>query len=109
MSERIAKLNKLIKRHISEILARELSLKSGVFLTVSKVDTSDDLRYTRIFLSVFPHKESDYAMKTINKELYNLQGVLNKKLQMKPLPRLEFIEDSTEEEADKIEKILLDL
>jgi len=109
MSERIAKLNKLIKKHISEILTRKLSLKPGVFLTVSKVDTSRDLRYTRVFLSVFPHKDSDYAMKTISKELYAIQGELNKKLDMKPLPRLEFHQDSTEEEADKIEKILLDL
>lgn len=106
MSERIAKINKLIKRHISEILSRELSLKPGIFLTVSKVDTSADLRYTRIFISVFPHKESGYAMKTIAKEIYAIQGSLNKKLSMKPLPRLEFHLDPTEEEADKIEKIL---
>lgn len=109
MSERIHKINELIKRHISEILSRELSIKSGVFLTVSKVDTSKDLRYTRISLSVFPHKESEYALKTIDKEIYKIQGALNKKLSIKPLPHLEFLLDSTEEEADKIEKILLKL
>lgn len=109
MSERIAKINELIKRHISEILTRNLSLKPGIFLTVSKVDTTPDLRYTRIFISVFPHKESDYAIKTLSKEMYSIQGALNKKLSMRPLPRLEFHLDSTEEEADKIEKILADL
>jgi len=109
MTERILKLNKLIKKHISEILTRELSLKPGVFLTVSKVDTTANLRYTRISLSVFPHKEADYALKTIAKELYTIQGELNKKLAMKPLPRLEFRLDSTEENADKIEKILLEI
>lgn len=109
MSERIQKINKLIKKHISEILTRELSLKPGIFLTVSKVDTSQDLRYTRISLSVFPLKESGYSMKTIAKEIYAIQGALNKKLDMKPLPRLEFHLDTTEEEADKIEKILLKL
>jgi ribosome-binding factor A len=109
MSERIIRLNKLIKQHVAEILTRELSLKPGVFLTISKVDTSTNLRYTRIFLSVFPYKESDYAMKTIAKELYNIQGELNKKLAIKPLPQLEFHLDSTEENADKIEKILLEI
>ncbi|MDD5397257.1 MAG: ribosome-binding factor A [Candidatus Moranbacteria bacterium] len=109
MSERITKLNKLFKEHLGEIFQRELSLKPGVFLTIAKVDTTRDLRYTRVSISVFPFKESDYAIKTIGKEIYSIQGALNKKLNMRPLPRLQFILDSTEEEADKIEKILLDI
>ena len=109
MSERIVKLNKLIKEHLGEIFQRELSLKPGVFLTIAKVDTSRDIRYTRVSLSVFPFAESNYAIKTIEKEVYSIQGALNKKLKMRPLPRLQFILDSTEEEADKIEKILIQL
>ena len=109
MSERIVKLNKLIKRHLGEIFLKELSLKPGLFLTISKVDTTPDLRYTQVFISVFPYKESDYAIKTLSKEMYSIQGSLNKKLTMRPLPRLKFTLDSTEEEADKIEKILINL
>ena len=109
MNQRLQKINALVQKEISEILPRELSLKSGVFLTVSKVDTTPDLRYTRIFISVFPFKESDYAMKTIAKENFRLQGALNRKLHMKPLPRLQFKLDDTEEHADKIEKILLEI
>lgn len=106
MSERIVKLNKLFKEHLGEIFQRELSLKPGVFLTIAKVDTTPDLRYTRVSISVFPFKDTDYAMKTLAKEIYSIQGALNKKLKMRPLPRLQFVSDSTEEEADKIEKIL---
>jgi len=109
MSERIQKINKLIKKHLGEILARELSLKPGVFLTVAKVDTTSDLRYTQVFISVFPFKENNYALKALSHEMYSIQGALNKKLQMRPLPRLEFKLDSTEEEADVIEKILINL
>lgn len=106
MLKRIDKINELIKRQISEIITRELDLKPGVFLTVSRVDTAADFRYTRIFVSVFPEKDSEYALKTIQNEIYSLQGILNKKLRMKPLPRIEFKLDATEIEADKIEKIL---
>ncbi len=109
MSQRIQKLNSLIQKHISEILAKDLSLKLGVFITVAKVDTTSDLRYTRIFLSVFPEKEIHYVEETLKKEKYLLQGALNKKLNMKPLPRLVFQIDMTEAKADKIEKILKDL
>jgi ribosome-binding factor A len=109
MAERIAKINKLIKRHLAEIFARQLDLKPGIFLSVSKVDTTADLRYTQVFISVFPFKEADYAMKTLSKESYSIQGALNKKLNMRPLPRIKFELDPTEEEADKIEKILINL
>ena len=109
MSERIQKINKLIKKHLGEILVRELSLKPSVFLTVAKVDTTPDLRYTQVFISVFPFKESNYVLKALSNEMYSIQGALNKKLQMRPLPRLEFKLDSTEEEADVIEKILINL
>ncbi len=78
-------------------------------MTVAKIDTTPDLRYTRIFLSIFPEKEQCYAFKTLSRELYRLQGILNKKLSMKPLPRIEFHLDTTEVKADEVEKILKDL
>jgi ribosome-binding factor A len=109
MSLRISKINELIKSHINEIIIKELSLKSGVFVTVSKVDTTRDLRYTRIFVSIFPEKEIAYTEKTLTKELYRIQGALNKKLQMRPLPKVQFITDMTESKADVIEKLLKDI
>lgn len=109
MGQRLEKINSLIQNNISEILVKNLSLKLGVFLTVSKVDTTPDLRYTRISLSVFPEKETNYVLETLKKEKYMLQGSLNKKLHMKPLPKIVFIIDPTEARADEIEKILRDL
>ncbi len=109
MSGRISKINSLIQKNVSEIIARELNLKSGVFITVSKVDTTPDLRYTRIFVSIFPEKEIDYGIKTLRKELYKIQGNLNKKLAMKPLPKIEFKVDMTESKADEIERLLKQL
>jgi len=109
VSNRIEKINDLIRQHINDIILKDLSLKDGVFVTISKVDTSSDLRYTRIFVSIFPEKESAYAMKTLQKEIYSIQGSLNKKLHMKPLPKIEFRLDETEIHADKIEKLLKEI
>jgi len=109
MSNRIAKVNELIKHTIAEIIERELSLKAGVFVTVAKVDTTADLRYTRVFVSIFPEKEIDYVTKSLEKEIYRIQGSLNKKLSMKPLPRIEFKIDLTESKADEIEKLLKEI
>ncbi len=108
-ADRLPKINELVKKHINDILLKELSLKSGVFVTIVKVDTSPDLRYTRVFISVFPEKEFGYALKTLEKELYTIQKSLNKKLRMRPLPRIEFRSDFTECKADKIEKLLKEI
>ena len=109
MSNRIEKVNELIKSLVGEILTRELSLKPGVFITISNVDTSSDLRYTRIFLSIFPEKDIEYTEKTLQKEIYKIQGHLNKRLFMKPLPKIQFKTDMTESKADEIEKLLKEI
>lgn len=106
MSFRVQKINELIKRQMSEILSHDLNLKPGIFMTVSKVDTTKDLRYTQVFISIFPQKETEYAIKTLEKEKYFIQGELNKKLHLKILPRIKFKVDTTEAKADRIEKIL---
>jgi ribosome-binding factor A len=109
MSERISKINELIKHTVGNIMLKDLSLKDGVFVTIAKVDTTSDLRYTRVFVSVFPEKEIPYVLKTLEKEIFDIQGKLNKKLYMRPLPKIEFRLDLTESKADKIEKLLKEL
>jgi ribosome-binding factor A len=105
MSFRIDQINELVKRNMGEIISRELSLKPGIFITITKVDTARDLGYSHIFISIFPEKETGYVIKTLKNELYNIQGILNRKLHLKKLPHIEFRIDMTESKADEIEKI----
>jgi ribosome-binding factor A len=103
------KVNSLIREQVGEVFNRELDLKSGVFLTVLKVDTTSDLRYANIFVSVFPERESKYAMVALRNEKNNIQKILNKRLHLKIIPRLVFKIDKTEAQADEIEKILREI
>lgn len=105
MSLRIEKVNSLIQRYIADIINRELNLKPGIFVSVSKVDTTKDMRYTRIFVSVFPFSEKHYAESTLKKEIYRIQGSLNKKMQSKIVPRVEFIFEDTQEKVSQMEEL----
>ena len=109
MNTRIQKINELIRQNMDEILLKELSFKEGVFVTISKIDTTEDLRYTRVFISIFPESDIAYIVKTLEKELYKIQGKLNRKLHMRPLPKVEFRVDMTESKADEIEKLLKEI
>lgn len=107
MSERITKVNDLLRDLVAKALLTELSLKQGVLLTVAKVDTSKDLRHARVFVSVFPESEENYVKATLKKELSRLEKNVHDNLYMKPLPRLLFTIDVTEQGADVVEKIIL--
>ena len=105
MSFRQEKINKLLKRYLAEAITREINWKPGVFLTVVAVDTSSDLRYTRAFVSVFPEQETNYALKTLQKERRNLQNWLKRKITF-PYPCLSFQIDYGESKIEEVQKLL---
>ena len=106
MSERIQKINAVIERELSQIIARDVDFKPGVFVTISKVDTTDDMRYTRVFVRVFPFQDIDYGIKTLEHEKRALQKKLHQKMPMKMLPRLSFKHDKKGDEVDEIDRLL---
>lgn len=109
MVKRITKINPLIQDILSELFTKELSLKPGVFITLVKVDTSKDLRYARVFVSVFPDNEKSYAFQTILHERMRLQKALHRKLSTKILPKIAFTLDETESHADVVENKLQEI
>lgn len=106
---RIIKVNELLRKLLAEIMEREITLKKGVLMTIAKIDTSPDLRYTRMFVSVFPETESHYVSETLKKELSNIQKHLYTKLHMKPMPKISFEIDTTAQNADVVEKLLKEI
>lgn len=102
-------VNELIRSHLGKIFAREVDFKPGVFVTITRVETSGDLRQSKVFVSVFPEEECEYVLRTIGHEKGKLQKELHAKLYMKPLPKLFFEFDPTESRADDVEKILKDI
>ncbi len=105
-SLRIQKVNALVQEKLSELLSREISLKAGVLVTIAKVDTTPDLRYTRVSVSAFPESEIGYTRETLRKETPRLQRALHQMLTMKMKPRLSFEINRTEEQADVVERLL---
>jgi len=100
------KVNSVIGREVSELIIKKVDFKPNVFVTISKVDTTDDLRYTRIFVRVIPHVDINYAMKTLEHERIAMQKILHKQLHLKVLPKMSFVHDKTGDDVDEIERLL---
>lgn len=99
-------MNEHIRDLLGKLLEREIAFRAGVLVTVVGVDTSKDLRYTRASVSVFPESASGYAMQTLSHEQRVLERSLHRELATRPLPRLEFILDTTERDAAVVERLL---
>ena len=109
MTDRIKRINQLIKEKIADILLRELSFDKDILVTVQNVDTSRDLRYAKVGISIIPFNKSEEILKILEKQTPHIQIQLNKVIETKFVPKIKFEIDTGEEKADRIEKILKEI
>ncbi|MBL7141771.1 30S ribosome-binding factor RbfA [Patescibacteria group bacterium] len=105
-SKRVEQVNELIKREMSRIFLREVEAPEGSLITITRVETSSDLLEAKIWVSVFPINKAKVVLTDLLKKIGYLQGLLNRRLVMKPLPRIKFLSDQTEEEVSQVEDLL---
>ena len=106
MSKRIQRVNELIKRELSQILLRDVEFPRDILVTVTRVETSPDLRESRVYVSTMPAIKSREILKVLNQLIYGIQQEINKRLKMKPIPKIIFIREEKVKEAARIEEIL---
>jgi ribosome-binding factor A len=106
MPHRIAQINELVRQEINKLFLTEIEFPKNCLVTITQVETSKDLRHARIWLSVIPTTYTKKVLEKLNKNIGHLQFLLNKKLSLKPLPRLNFVIDETEKKASEIEQLL---
>lgn len=106
MSERIAKVNKLLKQEVGKLILEDVDFPAGLVVTVIKADTSPDLHYGDIYVSVMPQEREEEALAVLREDIYSLQQKINKKLFMKPVPMVRFRLDFSGDHADRINELL---
>jgi len=105
---RLTRVNQLLKKEIAEIMLKELNLEQGL-TTLTRVECSKDLKKADVFISVIPEKEFKSALDYLNRQIYHIQKLLNKKLKMKNVPKIKFVKENLTTKAANIEKILKNL
>jgi ribosome-binding factor A len=106
MKKRIARINELIKKEFSQILLREIDFPREILVTVTRVETTPDLRESKIFISIWPEEKQKNILNNLSKRIYFFQQKINKRLKMKFIPKLIFLSEEKTKEASKIEEIL---
>jgi ribosome-binding factor A len=109
MPKRIERVNELIKEIISRSILEEIEFSPGVLVTVTRVETAGDLLDTNVFISVLPDNKRSEAVSYLRRKTGQLQKRMNESLNMKPIPRLNFLEEKGTAEAGRIEELLVEL
>tara|TARA_A100001011_G_C14266697_1_gene824985 strand:+ start:996 stop:1376 length:381 start_codon:yes stop_codon:yes gene_type:complete len=108
-SHRLSRVNELIKRELSSILQvmewREYGF-TVLNITFTEVECSKDLRIAKIYYIPIGIKNSKFVDKAINSRVKEFRKYLGKKLHLKFIPELRFIEDKSFEAFQKTSEIL---
>ena len=106
MTKRLQRVNQLIKKELSQIILREIEFPAGVLVTITRVESASNLIQAKVFISVIPEEKILEVLQILNYQIYELQQKINKRLKMRPVPRLKFLGEKKTNEAGRIEAIL---
>ncbi|MCM8773119.1 MAG: 30S ribosome-binding factor RbfA [Candidatus Omnitrophica bacterium] len=109
MSVRIEKVNSEIKKRIIEIITEEIDDPHLGLLSITRVETTKDLRESKIYFSVLDNN-FPIALNILNKMKNFIRFHLGKKIRLKILPELIFVSDDsikyTVEICKKIDEVM---
>lgn len=105
-SHRLEKIKDLLRDEVGKIIKDEFEFEEWPIVTVTRTEISKTLEHATVFISILPQTKAKAVLKKIKSRIYFLQQILNKRLSMRPVPKIRFEIDRTEERADRIEKIL---
>ena len=103
---RASRVNQLIKKELSQIILKEMDFPEKVLVTLTRVETSANLIQAKVYFSIIPESQSALALKILQGAIYRLQQKLNRRLRMRPTPKIIFVEEKATREAGKVEQLL---
>ena len=106
MNYRNLRVGKLIREEISQMILRQLEF-AGALVTVTHVAVDDKLDSAKIQVSILPVEAEAKNLKILQENQGNFQHLLAHKLNIKPMPRIQFELDPGPVNAAQVEKILL--
>ena len=108
-SQRQLRVGELVKQNIGELLIRnEAKIPSinSKLITVTEVRMTPDLKTARVYVIPLGGIDTKETVKILTEYSHLVRKALSKRLDIKFLPKLTFVEDNSFEYAEKIEKLI---
>ena len=99
-AQRMAKIDHEVQRVLGTIVSQELQDPRLAFVTVTRAEVSDDLRYCKVFVSVIGDRhQARQSLDALKHAGRFLRGELGRKIDLRRVPELLFVEDRSAEHA----------
>jgi ribosome-binding factor A len=108
MRHRQLRLNELVKRELSGIIARELNFE-GALVSVNAVDVASDLKNAHVFVSTLGSDNGGSVINKLEAHRPALQAELSRHVVLKYTPHLIFHLDESIKRGARVLEILDDL
>lgn len=110
-SNRIGRINEEIQREISAQIRRlkDPRVSGTGMVSITRVDTTGDLRYTRIYVSVLDKTQEKDVLKGLKSASGFLRRELGSALRLRYTPELQFVADDSIQYGAHILELLHDV
>ena len=108
-SQRQLRVGELVKQNLGELFIRnEAKIPSinSKLVTVTEVRMTPDLKTARVYVIPLGGIDMEETVSALTEYSHLVRKALSKRLDIKFLPKLTFVEDNSFEYAEKIEKII---
>lgn len=103
---KIERLNHAFQEEISKILMTEIKDEDIKFVTITGVDTTNDLSYAKVYFTVLDEEKKKKTLDALNGAASFIRGKLSERVEIRHMPELKFIYDTSIEYGEHIEKII---
>ena len=108
-SQRQLRVGELIKQNLGEIFIRneaKIPFVNTKVITVTEVKMTPDLKTARAYVIPLGGEDMKETVSILTEYSHLVRRALSKKLDIKFLPKLAFVEDNSFEYAEKIERLI---
>ena len=94
-SNRIGRINEEIQRELASLIPNVKDPRVSGLISVTTVDTTPDLRYAKIYISVLDKSDCAQVLKGLKSASGYLRRELGRALQLRYTPELTFVRDDS--------------
>ena len=105
-SSRIGRINEEIQRELSSLIPTVKDPRVTGMISVTAVDTTPDLKYSKIYISVLDKSDCEQVLKGLKSAAGYLRRELGHALNLRNTPELTFIRDDSIDQGAHILEML---
>ena len=105
---RMGRINEELQRALSELIRTVKDPRVTGLISVTRVDTTNDLKYAKVYISVLDKSDADQVVKGLKSAAGYLRRELGHAVDLRATPELTFLRDDSIDHGAHILPILRD-